>query len=126
MESDRTVLHETTKGRSFIMIIYSEKTKEKYTSIEECQKAEAEFDALTAKKEAEQKKLAEQRRERAREVEDAYKRAVEADKEFSRLRNKFIHDYGSFHMTYRSENDTTTLEDNFQDMLSFLIASLTP
>lgn len=92
------------------MKILSEKTGKEYASVEECLAAEKEFDeAIAAKKAAEEKALAERkakqeelaaaRKARAKEVEDAFKAIVDAQKHYNEVKNAFLKDYGSFHMT---------------------------
>ena len=82
------------------MKIISEKTKQEYPTVEECLAAEKEYDEMVAKKKAEAEERAKMKRSRAAEVEEAYKKAVEAERTYVELRNKFIKDFGSFHMTY--------------------------
>lgn len=81
------------------MKYYSEKTNKKYDTIEELETAEKEFDDREAKELA----LREERKARAHEVEEAYKRYLE-------LKAKFIQDYKEYHMTLR-ENDLPKLKD---------------
>lgn len=70
------------------MKYYSEKLKKVFDDVETLEKAEL----TLVKKEEEEKKLREERKVRAKEVEDAYKH-------FNELLNKFIKDYGSYHMS---------------------------
>lgn len=70
------------------MKYYSEKTKKLYDTTEEVVNAEKELEAAEQKKQ----ELVAKRKERAKEVEDAFAAANE-------LLNKFIEDYGSFHTT---------------------------
>jgi len=70
------------------MKYFSEKLKKIYDSVEELEKAEKEFDDKSAKELA----LREERKVRAQEVDDAYKK-------YLNLRAKFIEDYKSYHMT---------------------------
>ena len=86
------------------MIIISEKTGKEYETIDECLADEKKFDEEVALKEAKKQELANARKERAKEVEDAYKKRIEADKNYRSLLNKFIDDYGSFHMTYKTDD----------------------
>ena len=83
------------------MIIYSEKTKQKYDSVEACEIAEREWDALQEKKKEEARIKAEERKTRAKEVEDAFKFAAEAQKKANELLNAFLKDYGSYHTTMK-------------------------
>ena len=90
------------------MTIISEKTGKHYTTVEECLKDEKKYDEEIAAKEVKKKELSEARKNRAKEVEDAYKARMEADKVYRNKLNKFINDYGSFHMTFDTE-----IEDSF-------------
>ena len=90
------------------MTIMSEKTGKKYNTVEECLADEKRYDEKIAIEEAKKKELSNARKDRAKEVEDAYKKRIEADKNYRTLLNKFIDDYGSFHMTLDTE-----LEDSF-------------
>ena len=79
------------------MYIYSEKTNKKYDSVDACLEAEAEFDRAEAEKKEKKERLANERKDRAKEVEDAFKKAND-------LLDKFVDDYGSFHCTLTSDN----------------------
>ena len=74
---------------------YSDVTKKYYNNEKDLIAAENEV--IKAQKAAEEKANA--RKARAQEVENAYKSAVEAQKKYLDLRNKFIKDYGSYHTT---------------------------
>ncbi len=110
------------------MKIISEKTGKEYSSVDECLAAEKEFeDAIAAKKAAEEKriedekarvaKLNEERKARAAEVEEAYKAVLEANKAYRELLDKFVKDYGSFHMTLKT-GDLNPF-DNFSHLFNF-------
>lgn len=96
------------------MTIISEKTGKTYNTVEECLADEKKFDLAMEEKENRKKDLANRRKERAKEVENAYKARLEADKTYREKLNKFIDDYGSFHMTIDTE-----LED-YSDVFNFL------
>ena len=107
------------------MKIISEITGKTYDTVDACLKAEADYSAAQKKAEAERilaKQKAEQERaakekargERAKEVEEAYKAALnvrqncrkmidEADKHYQDLLNAFLRDYKQFHFTLQSE-----------------------
>lgn len=74
---------------------YSDVTKKYYESEDALVAAETEV--IKAQKAAEEKNKV--RKERAQEVETAYKVVVDAQKKYLDLRNKFIKDYGSYHTT---------------------------
>ena len=108
------------------MKYFSEKTRRFYDDVELCKKEEAAFDERQAKLEAERKALAEARKERAKEIEDAYKEmqdmnkaARAAERHYLELRNKFVKDYGSFHMTV-SQAEQAPNELDFNDLFNML------
>ena len=80
------------------------------------------------KEEAEKKlRLVEEKKIRAKEVEDAYleyqkvkeeayKQIAEAEKKWVELRDKFAQDYGSYHMTYVNNNGQRQV--TFQDIVN--------
>ena len=70
------------------MKYYSEELKKVFDSVEDLENAEKEQE----EKKAHELALREEKKERAHEVEDAYKKYLE-------LRSKFINDYGSYHMS---------------------------
>ena len=81
------------------MRIFSEKTGKEYKTVPECIAAEKEFDEAQAKKEARKKALSDERKTRAKEVEDALKAVCDAQKVYEEKLNAFVKDYGSFHAT---------------------------
>lgn len=96
------------------MKIVSEITGKNYSTVEECLKAEADFVAKQKQIEQERVKKEEARGQRAKEVEEAYKAAInvrqncqkmisEADKKYQDLLNAFLKDYKQFHFTLQSE-----------------------
>lgn len=96
------------------MKYFSEKTKKFYETSEDCVAAETAFDEEQARIAAEQKALAETRKERAKEVEDAYKMANEWTNKYLKLRSEFVKDFGSFHMTIRDSEIPVRFEDMFR------------
>lgn len=80
---------------------YSEKLDRYFDSEDQCMAAEIEYD----KKVKEQEDLRAKRADRAREIEDAYKHYLE-------LRDKFVADYGSYHLSITS-HDVPALRNNF-------------
>lgn len=95
------------------MKYYSEITKQLYDCEAALNKAEQAIAEKQAKEAAEQKAKSELRTARAKEVEKAYKAAVDANKAYVELRNAFVKDFGSFHMsvTSQSPTDATSLLD---------------
>lgn len=85
------------------MYIYSEKTNQRYNTVDECLEAEAKFDKAVAEEKAKKDMLASERKDRAKEVEDAFKHA-------HTLLGEFVEDYGSFHFTLGNDKDDTFLK----------------
>lgn len=86
------------------MKILSEKTNKSYATVQECLAAEKEYDEKVAKEKEKQEKLSAARKERANEIEQAYKASVDAYKHYQDLLDAFVKDYGSFHMTVHTGN----------------------
>lgn len=86
------------------MKILSEKTNKTYATIPECLAAEKEYDEKVAKEKEKQEKLSAARKERANEIEQAYKASADAYKHYQDLLDAFVKDYGSFHMTVHTGN----------------------
>lgn len=104
------------------MKYYSEKLKKLFDTEKELNSAEKEF----AKAEEERQKVLDVKRARAKEVEDAYKvyatkvkeSEIENKKlynEYLRLRNDFVKDYGSYHMSY---TDVGVRETSLSDLIA--------
>lgn len=91
------------------MKFYSETLNKMFESAEECAKAEKEDADKKAEIAAKQKALANERAARAKEIEDANKKVVEARKEYEKLLSDFIHDFGSYHTTFKSIDPLWTL-----------------
>ena len=85
------------------MKYFSEKTKKMYDKVELLQEAEKEYDKAH---EVELKKI-QQKKDRAKEIEKAYNDAKEACNKYNELVNKFIEDYGSYHISYYTGKDET-------------------
>lgn len=88
------------------MKYYSELTKKLYDTAKELNDAESLHKETLIEKETQ---LAEKKK-RADEVTKAYEAIRNAEKEFIKLRNEFVKDYGSFHMTYRETGDKPILD----------------
>ena len=100
-----------------------------FDTIEDAQKEEEKLEL--EKKEKEEKNA--QRKERAEEVQNALKNYMDtqkrcckeiddAYKQYLELRNKFIADYGSFHISYTNNNgeETFNLTDLFDGTQRFI------
>ena len=101
------------------MTIISEKTGKTYETVEDCLADEKKFDLAVEEKENKKKELANTRKERAKEVEDAYKARINADRLYREKLNKFIDDYGSFHMTINTEVEDPYSIFDFLDNFCF-------
>ena len=86
------------------MKYYSEMLNKCYDSAADCQKAEDEYEMKKAAEEAHAKQLAATRKERAKAIEESYKKVVEARQEYKKLVDEFTRDYGSFHMSIKGDN----------------------
>ena len=103
------------------MKYYSEKLRKFYDTPEDCQRAEfvakekenlekiQKEKALREEKERKEA-LAAERKADAEKVEAARKEMMKAQKAYKEELNKFIQTYGSFHMSWNS-NDVESLED---------------
>ena len=94
---------------------YSDLTKKFYDVPEEAEKEEK---ALAEKNAAELKKK-EEKASRAKEIEDAYKVYLESYDKYLELRNAFIKDFGSYHMTYK--NNTPKVDSDFFGLFDWFI-----
>ena len=84
------------------MKFYSEKLNQLFDTEELCAQAEDEHDKKVAEAETQKKALAETRANRAKEVEDLYKQAIEAKRTYDEALQAFLKDYGSFHATFKT------------------------
>lgn len=95
------------------MKYYSEVLKRTFDTEKECIEEEKAYEEKAAAKKAEQQALTKARKERAKEVETAYQEVIAARKRYDELRNKFVKDYGSWHMTISSQDDFENFNDIF-------------
>lgn len=86
------------------MKIYSEITGKEYKTVEDCKKDEEIVAVQKAAEQAKADKLAAERKQRAAKVEEAYKKIIDDRKQYRKLVDEFIQDYGSFHMTVKDNN----------------------
>lgn len=104
------------------MKYYSEILRRTFDTVEELENEEKKV------KEAEQKKelMLSKKKERAELVNNAFKELQDVRKEYYaklrekeenyiKLRDEFVKDYGSWHMTYSSDNDNYCVSDVFKD-----------
>jgi len=94
------------------MKIFSELTNKEYATVEDCVKAEKEYnEAVAAKKAAEEKALAEvkaknekmatERKTDADKVEEARKKMVEANKAYHQALADFCSKWGAYHTSFK-------------------------
>lgn len=102
------------------MKFYSEKTNKYYDTEKECLGAEKEYEEKLAVEKAKKEELVATRKARATEIEDAYKAILEARKHYNELMDKFVQDYGSFHMTIRT-GDSNPFDRLFDRSNKFLL-----
>ena len=95
------------------MKYFSETLNKVFDTEAECQEAENQQAARLAEAQARKDALITARAERAKEVEDAYKAAVTAKKEYDTLLKAFLKDYGSFHATFKDVDPFFSLFDWF-------------
>jgi len=86
------------------MKFYSEKLDKLFDDEKTLVKAEDEHDVRVAFEKAKQEQLANTRKERAKAIEEQYKKVVEARQEYKKLVDEFTRDYGSFHMSVKGDN----------------------
>lgn len=80
------------------MKYFSEKTKLVYDTVSDLTAAEKEYDAKVAAENTKKK----EREAKAKRVEEAFKKAHEAQKEANTLLSDFTKEYGSYHTTIKS------------------------
>lgn len=83
------------------MKFYSDVTKKFYNSADECEKEENALQVELAAKAAKEDKLKKERKQRAEEVDAAYKN-------YMKLLNAFMKDYGSYHTSFKSDDGLFT------------------
>lgn len=89
----------------------SDKTGKIYNSVEELEKAEKELEV----KQKEEDALKAKRAERAKEVEDAFKSASDAEKHAEKVLSDFCKDYGAYHTSLKSGDVFPVFRDPFWD-----------
>lgn len=99
------------------MKIISEKTGKTYDTVDACLLAEKEYDDALEAETKKKEELAKNRKARATEVEEAYKKISEARKDYYQILRKFIEDYGSFHMTLNTGDENPF--DEFDKIFDF-------
>lgn len=95
------------------MKYYSEVLKKTFDTEKECRAAEDQYERKIAEAKRKEQEISNERKARAKEIEDAYKEVHEAQRKYNILLHKFIEDFGSFHMTFSCEDEGDTFEDLF-------------
>lgn len=103
------------------MKFYSEILKEMFDTADACGEAEAAHAKAIAEKEAKEKAKAEERKVRAKEVEEAYTAKVAADTAFKEKLAAFCKDFGPYHMSIKNpeENTISALGSIFDNFFGF-------
>lgn len=91
----------------------SEITGKTYNTEKECLEAEFKIKEEQNKEKIRKERLAEQRKDRAAEVDAARKAMIEAQSKYKAVLENFIKDYKSYHYTSTDINDIPTLFDWF-------------
>lgn len=97
------------------MKYYSDVLKSFYETEKDCLAAEEAYNLKLQKRQEAKAKLQAERKERAKEVEDAMKAAAEAKKHYDELLDAFCKDYGTFHYSFDTKD-----KDLFSILNSFL------
>ena len=100
------------------MKYFSEKLNKVFESEKECVEAENKFELAKQEKEEKEKRLTQERKERAHEIEAQYKKIMDDRKEYRKMVDDFIRDYGSFHCTFKSNEPVFSDMDLF-DLLKY-------
>ena len=100
------------------MKYFSEKLNKVFESEKECVEAENKFELAKQEKEEKEKRLTQERKERAHEIEEQYKKIMDDRKEYRKMVDDFIRDYGSFHCTFKSSEPVFSDMDFF-DLLKY-------
>lgn len=91
------------------MKYYSEKLNALYNSQAELEEAEYAVEKAQKEKEERESKLKAERKARADEIKAALEQVESASKEYYDLVQKFVRDYGSFHLTVDEKSPFTSL-----------------
>ena len=86
------------------MKYYSEITNRTYNTEKECIEAEQAIIKAREEKKAKEEKLSKERAERAKSVDEKRIAYVKALEDYREEVQKFVKDYGSYHMSYSSKS----------------------
>lgn len=103
---------------------YSKLLKKPFDSLDELHEAENAYNEANKEK----LRLAEERKQRAKEVEDAYSHVLDVRKKakdmideamtsYEDLLDKFVKDYGSYHMTYSNNKPSLINDVTWSDLI---------
>lgn len=81
------------------MRFYSDKTRKFYETLEDCEKAEKDFEVEQERKKAEALQKSNDRKEAAKKVENAYNALITAKKAYHEELSKFCKQYGTYHLS---------------------------
>lgn len=98
------------------MIYVSELTGKQYKTEKECLKAEEKFKKAQEEKRVKEEKLKKERANRAKEIEDARAKMIEAEKHYKELVRAFANDYDNYHISITTKN----INDMFDEVFKFL------
>lgn len=97
------------------MVIYSEKTKKEYKSVDECVAAESAYDKKQEEKRLEAIRKAEIKDDREKAIREAYNKVEQATKDYYKLLDEYYKDYGK--VIYRTPFNT--MEDLVRHIQKF-------
>ena len=97
------------------MVIYSEKTKKEYKSVDECVAEESEYDKKQEEKRLEAQRKAEIKDDREKAIREAYNKVEQATKDYYKLLDEYYKDYGK--VIYRTPFNT--MEDLVRHIQKF-------
>lgn len=110
------------------MKYYGERTKKLYDTIEahdeaelKAKEAENREKIQKEREAAHQKELADKRKARAAEVEEARKEMIAAEKKYKEVLEAFIHDYHQYHFTETNVDNVPLLFDLFNPFIKSLL-----
>lgn len=86
------------------MVIYSEKTKKEYKSVDECVAAESTYDKKQEEKRLEAIRKAGKKNDREKAIREAYDKVEQATKDYYKLLDEYYKDYGK--VIYRTPFNT--------------------
>lgn len=100
------------------MKFYSELTHSCYDTEEGCVAAEEDYKKAVADKKEKEKATAEKRKKMAQEISVAYDEYRKALQKYEELRNAFVKQFGSYHMTI-TDSSMKTPFSIFEDFFTF-------